>query len=165
MVVCPRRFNRLVRSADSKGAVLAYAFIRLLADMLPRTPGEPLFVYVDKQGGRNSYASQIQQAVHGMVVVVEEGAERSAYRVVGADRTIELSFQPRADGDHFCVALASMVSKYLRELLMAEFNAFRGNRTCRTSLRTAGYPADSCAALLRGGAGADPLARLECGGR
>jgi ribonuclease HII len=142
VVVCPRRFNRLVRAADSKAAVVAYAFIRLLADMLPRTPGEPLFVFVDKQGGRNAYASQIQQAVHGMVVVVEEGAERSAYRVAGADRAIDLSFQPRADGEQMCVALASMVSKYLRELFMGEFNRFW--RTHLPDLApTAGYPADA----------------------
>ena len=142
VVVCPRRFNRLVRNADSKGAVLAYAFIRLLMDMLPRTPEGMLSVHVDKQGGRNSYASQIQQAVPGMVVVVEEGAERSAYRVVGADRTIELSFQPRADGEHFCVALASMVSKYLRELFMGEFNRFWQSHLPGLA-PTAGYPADA----------------------
>ena len=142
VVVCPRRFNRLVRAADSKGAVLAYAFIRLLSDLLPRTPEGSLFVFVDKQGGRNTYASQIQQAVHGMVVVVEEGAERSAYRVVGADRTIELSFQPRADGEQFCVALASMVSKYLRELFMGEFNRFWQSHLPGLA-PTAGYPADA----------------------
>jgi ribonuclease HII len=142
VVVCPRRFNRLVRTADSKGAVLAYAFIRLLSDLLPRTPNGSLFVFVDKQCGRNTYAGQIQQAVHGMVVVVEEGAERSAYRVLGADRTIELSFQPRADGEQFCVALASMVSKYLRELFMGEFNRFWQSHLPDLA-PTAGYPADA----------------------
>ena len=142
VVVCPRRFNRLVRHADNKGAVLAYAFIRLLTDMQPRTPEGLLSVFVDKQGGRNTYASQIQQAVHGMVMVVEEGAERSAYRVVGADRPIELSFQPRADGEQFCVALASMVSKYLRELFMGEFNRFWQSHLPDLA-PTAGYPADA----------------------
>jgi len=37
---------------------------------------------------------------------------------------MRLIFEPRADRQHFCVALASMVSKYLRELLMLEFNRF-----------------------------------------
>ena len=42
--------------------------------------------------------------------------------MLGLSRDVRLVFQPRADAEHFCVALASMVSKYLRELLMLEFN-------------------------------------------
>ena len=53
-----------------------------------------------------------------------------------------MSFQPRADGEQFCVALASMVSKYLRELFMGEFNRFW--QTHLPDLApTAGYPADA----------------------
>jgi len=53
-----------------------------------------------------------------------------------------LTFQPRADQSYFCVALASMVSKYLRELLMGEFNRFWQEHV--PGLRpTAGYPTDA----------------------
>ena len=41
-----------------------------------------------------------------------------------AGRDVFVTFQPRADSEHFCVALASMASKYLRELFMLEFNRF-----------------------------------------
>jgi hypothetical protein len=55
---------------------------------------------------------------------------------------IRLTFQPRADVEHFTVALASMLSKYLRELLMREFNCFWQKHLPELKA-TAGYPGDS----------------------
>lgn len=143
LVVCPARFNALTARAGTKSAVLAHGFVQLLADAVAATQGDSLHVHVDKQGGRNTYAAQVQQALPGgMVLAVEEGALRSVYRVVGLGREITLTFQPRADGEWMCVALASMVSKYLRELFMHEFNGFW--QTHIPGLKpTAGYPGDA----------------------
>src|SRR5262249_46622254 len=77
----------------------------------------------------------------GVVLATEEGMARSAYDVRGLGRDVRLTFQPRAEAEHFCVALASMASKYVRELCMAEFNRFWLERgPCRRP--TAGYPGD-----------------------
>ena len=98
LVVCPARFNALTDSAGTKSAVLAHGFVRLLADAVAATQGDSLHVHVDKQGGRNTYAAQVQQALPGgMVLAVEEGALRSVYRVAGLGRDVTLTFQPRAD--------------------------------------------------------------------
>jgi ribonuclease HII len=78
----------------------------------------------------------------GMVVAREEGRGRSAYEVLGLEREVRLTFQPRADAEHFVVALASMLSKYLREVLMGEFNAFWQGRVVGLKA-TAGYPRDA----------------------
>jgi hypothetical protein len=67
---------------------------------------------------------------------------RSAYDVVGLGRDVCLTFQPRAEAACFCVALASMASKYLRELLMLEFNAFWQSHVPGLKA-TAGYPTDA----------------------
>ncbi len=144
VVVCPPRFNTLVESAGSKGAVLADGFVQLLAAGVAATGGqEVLSVFVDKQGGRNNYAAQVQQALAGgMVVAVEERAQRSLYRVKGLGRPMELLFEPRADTQRLCVALASMVSKYLRELFMGEFNRFWLKHVPGLQ-PTAGYPGDA----------------------
>jgi ribonuclease HII len=144
VVVCPQRFNALVESAGSKGAVLADGFVQLLRAGIEATAGaEPLSVFVDKQGGRNTSAAQIQQALPaGMVLAVEERANRSLYRVGGLDRPMEVIFEPRADGQWLCVALASMVSKYLRELFMGEFNRFWQQHVPGLQ-PTAGYPGDA----------------------
>ena len=109
-----------------------------------RLPGdEPLHFFIDKHGGRNTYAPMVQHAVgEGMVIANQESMARSVYRVVGARRDMRLTFQPRADAEHFCVALASMASKYLREVLMREFNRFWQEQV--PGLKpTAGYPTDA----------------------
>jgi ribonuclease HII len=143
-VVCPARFNALVGLAGTKGFVLAHAFSHLLHRGFSSTAGtESLTVLVDKQGGRNTYAAQIQHALErGLVVAVEESMMTSAYRVRGLEREVKLTFQPRADQEHFCVALASMVSKYLRELFMGEFNRFWQQHVPGLKA-TAGYPGDA----------------------
>ena len=141
VVVCPAAFNGMLERWGSKGAVLTSSAIQLLR-RLPPEP-EDVLVCVDKHGGRNNYAATLQPAFpDGLVLAREEGNERSHYQTTDRGRSVEITFQPRADAEHFCVALASMVSKYLREILMLEFNSFWQARL--PGLRaTAGYPGDS----------------------
>jgi ribonuclease HII len=144
VVICPPRFNSVTDGHGSKGAVLAEALRRLLRCCRETIPGEDQLQFiVDKHGGRNSYAAQIQHALaEGIVVARREGMNQSVYDVMGLDRKVQLTFQPRADAEHFCVALASMTSKYLRELLMAEFNQFWQKHAPGVK-PTAGYPGDA----------------------
>ena len=144
VVMCPRRFNRLLDEWGSKGAILGNA----LTDLLTWSRGlgdgsEAVHVIVDKHGGRNTYAPMLQHALpDGMVVANEEGAERSTYTFLSSQAPMRFTFQPRADQEHFCVALASMISKYVREALMHEFNDFW--QTHVPGIKpTAGYPGDS----------------------
>ena len=143
VVVCPSRFNDLVDHWDSKAAVLAIAMADLLRRHLAHNGEQPLSVVVDKHGGRNHYSALVQEAVGaGLVLAREESASRSVYEVTGLNHAMRLTFMPRADAGDLCVALASMVSKYLREVLMAEFNQFW--QTHLPGLApTAGYPVDA----------------------
>jgi ribonuclease HII len=142
-VVCAPRFNALVDRWDSKGAVLAEALAELLRGGMPGDAAEAVTFLIDKHGGRNTYAAMLQNALpDGMVVAQEESAGCSVYLVWGLGREVRFVFQPRADAEHFGVALASMVSKYLRELFMLEFNRFW--QTHVPGLKpTAGYPGDA----------------------
>jgi hypothetical protein len=141
VVVCPAAFNDLLERWDSKGAVLALSLARLLR-ALPCDDAS-VAVFVDKHGGRNNYATQLQPAFDGgLVFAVMESSERSMYQVLNGQRRFEITFQPRAEENHFCVALASMVSKYLREVLMLEFNRF-WQKHLPGLKPTAGYPNDS----------------------
>jgi len=144
IVIPTPRFNALLEDGDSKGAVLAHGLVRLLRENLSRLPaGEPLAFLIDKHGGRNAYAAMIQHALpDGVVTARQESMARSAYRVQGLGREVRLRFQPRADGECFCVALASMASKYAREMLMLEFNRF-WLRHVPDLKPTAGYPGDA----------------------
>jgi hypothetical protein len=141
--VCPPRFNALVDAAGTKGAVLGHGLTRLLRSALELPSEDELAIVVDKHGGRNTYAALIQQAVDGGAVVVrQEGMASSVYEVAGLGRGVRLTFRPRAEAACLCVALASMASKYLRELFMLEFNDFWRQHV--PELRpTAGYPMDA----------------------
>jgi ribonuclease HII len=143
-IICPARFNAWLDHWGSKGAILGQALAPLLR-MVRAVGGtdEPIDIRIDKHGGRNYYAALLQDAIsEGMVISLEESPELSRYRVLGLNREMAVTFQPRADAEHFCVALASMVSKYIRELLMMDFNDF-WTRTVPGLKPTAGYPGDS----------------------
>ena len=144
VVVCPPRFNDLTDTCDSKAAALAFGLTHLLRECIEAAPvGEPIAFLIDKHGGRNQYAPILSAALPGAFVWGRtEGAERSIYDVQGLDRLVRVTVQPRADAEHFPVALASMVSKYLREVLMGEFNAF-WRRHVADLAPTAGYPTDA----------------------
>jgi hypothetical protein len=141
IVVCPAAFNAHLDRWGTKGAVLTWSMVELLRQL----PGEPdvVAVWIDKHGGRNSYAAMLQPAfADGLVLGREEGSERSVYEVTERGREVRITIEPRADGRYFCVALASMVSKYLREVLMMEFNRFWQVKVPGVKA-TAGYPSDS----------------------
>jgi len=143
ILVAAERFNGLIEKWGSKGAILGLGLTELVQHCLKLPGTEPLEITVDKHGGRNFYCAVLQHAfADGMVVAREEGADLSLYEVLGLDRSVRICFQPRADTAQFCVALASMVCKYLREVLMGEFNRFWLNKV-PSLVPTAGYPGDA----------------------
>jgi ribonuclease HII len=143
-VVEPGPFNRAVDQWGSKGGALTDAIQTLIGALVPRLErDEPVYFMVDKHGGRNTYAALLQHCfADGMVFVRQESMDCSHYEIQGYAGPISLRFQPRADGEHLCVALASMLSKYLREMLMGEFNRFWLERLPGLE-PTAGYPSDA----------------------
>jgi ribonuclease HII len=143
VVVCAEQFNALTEAAGSKGAVLCHALAELVRACWGLPGDESLTFFIDKHGGRNAYAAQLQDAVpEGFVRAHQESSACSVYSVVGAGREVRWTFQPRADAEHFGVALASMVSKYVREVLMGEFNDF-WRKEVPGLKPTAGYPGDA----------------------
>lgn len=143
-VVTPTpRFNAMLDKWNNKSVVLAAGVIALLEENRKLPGEEPLIYLIDKLGGRNFYAAMIQEAFpDGWVVAEREGPEICSYRIIGSNREIRLVFQPRADGTHLTVALASMVSKYLREVFMRQFNRYWHEHIPGIK-PTAGYPADA----------------------
>jgi len=137
------RFNQLLEKWKNKSNVLAAGVIELLRANENLPGDEPIIYLIDKLGGRNYYAAMIAEAFpDGWVVAEREGPEICSYRIIGLPREIRLVFQPRADGTHFTVALASMASKYLREVFMRQFNLWWLNHVPGIK-PTAGYPGDA----------------------
>jgi ribonuclease HII len=139
-IMFPREFNQLVAESDSKGVVLSNATMRLVRELADRFADDDssVFVVCDKHGGRNRYDELIASHFDDQFVFrMEEGRERSCYRM----GRIDFCFRTRAE-ELLPVALSSMVSKYLREVLMHQFNEFWALRV--PGLKpTQGYPLDA----------------------
>jgi len=141
-VVFPAQFNRLVDRFDSKGGALSHVTFGLLADCLGSLAEGPVRVICDKHGGRDRYGPLlVEYLCDGWVETLAESRAESRYRYGPPERRVEIAF--RAKGESWLpAALASMASKYLRELSMRAFNAYWSARV--EGLRpTAGYPQDA----------------------
>ena len=136
-IVEPQRFNQLIRDYDNKSLVVSRVAFQLLRSVWSPDEAEA-FVVGDKHGGRNRYDQLLSEVLDGeMIFRLEEGAERSDYRV---GKTV-LRFQPRAE-ENGPVALASMTAKYVRELAMLRFNQYWASHV--DGLKpTQGYPVDA----------------------
>ena len=137
-ILFPTEFNRRVDAAGSKGLVLSSATLQLVAEFVSRHSVTEAHVICDKHGGRNRYDELLSNAFDDQLVFrLEEGRPLSRYRMDG----LEFRFQTKAE-EHFPVAVASMVSKYIREVAMMEFNAFWKQHV--SGVRpTPGYPVDA----------------------
>ena len=140
--VFPARFNELLRQHESKGAVLSHLTLDLLARVIEPLDGQPISIICDKHGGRNRYARLLgEHFPDWLIEIYGEGRAQSVYRFGPPQRRVEFRFQTKAES-HLPAALASMASKYLRELAMRALNEFWCKRLA--GLRpTAGYPQDA----------------------
>ena len=144
VVVGPRRFNDGLAASGSKALVHFAAFARLLTHIWGSTPGgQGVAVRSDKHGGRHFYGDLLAGAFpECRIERGAEGPDLSHYEIHAHKKRLTLSLVPRADADDGLVALASIVSKAVREHWMDAFNAFWRERV--PGLRpTAGYPVDA----------------------
>jgi len=144
VVVGPARFNHALAVHGLKSAVHFEAFERLLRVAWDRAAdGVVTLVCGDKHGGRHYYFPLLSRSFSdAWIDRGAEGADLSRYTIRDRTRRLELSLVPRADQTDGLVALASIVSKTVRELWMDAFNAYWRARV--PGLRpTAGYPVDA----------------------
>ena len=118
-------FNRMVQNVRNKAQVLFIAVTQLIQAILTKFPGQEIHIQVDRQGGRAHYRENLLRSFSDMeLTVVQEGEECSVYEMCDASRKVKLTFEIEADDRYLPVSLASMVSKYIRELLMDCMNAY-----------------------------------------
>jgi hypothetical protein len=141
-VIFPERLNALIDRFDTKGGALSFETLKLVQQQLQALGDGPIIVHCDKHGGRNRYAPVLQTVFPDILpTIVREARPQSVYRWGPVTRRIEMRFTAKGESA-LCTALASMVSKYLRELAMLGFNSFWSEHV--SGLRpTAGYPTDA----------------------
>ncbi len=140
-IIFAPEFNSAVAQTDSKGKVLSAATLQLIKDAVGAAddPNDPTgWVVCDKHGGRNRYDDVISDAFPDKFVFCqEESGPRSLYKV----GDLEFCFRTKAEA-LLPVALASMVSKYVREIVMMQFNRFWQHHIPDLKA-TKGYPQDA----------------------
>ncbi len=118
-------YNGMVSQVKNKSQVLFIATTQLVQGLLDRFGADNVRILVDRQGGRAHYREHLLRSFPGMDLrIVAEGSPSSIYELRAGARTVRLSFTVGADECYLPVSLASMVSKYVRELLMRCMNAY-----------------------------------------
>jgi hypothetical protein len=142
-VLGPQKFNILLNEYKNKSLVHFSLFARLFDGFWNGLACSEARVVCDKHGGRHYYLQPLRNAWPDLwIEPTEEGPELSRYILRAKGKRLDLRFQPRAEQADGLVALASMVSKYVRESWMDVFNDFWKKRV--TGLKpTAGYPNDA----------------------
>jgi hypothetical protein len=119
------RYNRLVGATRNKSSALFSVSARLIDGLLRWADGRPVVLHVDRQGGRMRYLGPLQRTFpRWSMKILEECERRSSYLLSGRRGRAEVHFEVSAEALHLPVALASMLSKYLRELFMGRFNGY-----------------------------------------
>lgn len=144
-VIFEDQFNRMVAATRSKASVSFTFVTKHLLHVWEQYGEHRPTVVVDRQGGRTRYRDVLAQSFPDVRVdIIEETATCSAYELTGhanQSRSMKVSFQVDAEEANLPVALASMVSKYTRELMMARLNHYFTTRIPDLT-PTAGYAKD-----------------------
>jgi ribonuclease HII len=118
-------YNKMVTSVKNKASVLFTAVSQLIKNAFDNFAGDYMQVIIDRQGGRVRYRRSLQRMFPDMELkILREGTASSSYELTGNGRQMRLHFAVGADHRFFPVSLASMVSKYIRELLVDNMNHY-----------------------------------------
>jgi hypothetical protein len=115
VVVCTKRLNEAVDRGVSRFVVDLHAMERLVLD-LRQAAGAGVLAVCGKVGGLRQYEPVFGPLGGRLCTVLEEKRQRSAYWFPGVG---EIRFLMDADASDKLVGIASLVGKYLREVLMA----------------------------------------------
>ena len=132
-------YNKMVSSVKNKASVLFTATSQLIKNAFDDFSNVNLRIVIDRQGGRVRYRRLLRRMFPDTELkIVYESPASSSYELRADKRQMRLDFVVGADGRFLPVSLASMVSKYVRELLVDNINRYFSG--FKSDLRpTAGY--------------------------
>ena len=118
-------FNVEIKKIGNKASLLFNKCGDLLIEIWEKFGEEEPKVYIDKLGGRNHYLPLLNQVFgnHSIKVNKEHHTE-SVYEIRGCSKRMHVSFVMGSETKYFPSALASMCSKYTREVFIKLFNLF-----------------------------------------
>ncbi|GJQ58321.1 MAG: hypothetical protein D8M57_05785 [Candidatus Scalindua sp. AMX11] len=141
--LCVREFNRQIEYTRNKAILLFNNSLQHLKEIIYHFGEKDTKVLIDKLGGRNYYHQLLTTGFkHHEVNTLSEGRCISTYTIGNEKERMNVSFIEGADSKYFPTALASMFSKYIRELFIRLFNTY-WQEQINDLKPTAGYPEDA----------------------
>ncbi|MFS8070753.1 MAG: hypothetical protein ACMG6S_30675, partial [Byssovorax sp.] len=120
VVLCARRMNEGLDAGKNRFVLDLNSMERLILE-LRAIAGQDITAVCGKVGGFGKYGGAFGPLAGRLHSVIEEGRPRSAYHFPGVG---EIAFVRDSDASDLCVAMASLVGKYVREALMARVVRF-----------------------------------------
>ncbi|HEX4447366.1 MAG TPA: hypothetical protein VH044_11545 [Polyangiaceae bacterium] len=115
VVTCVRRMNEGISRGLTRFHIDLHAMERLALDARERADRD-VVITCGKVGGFNRYSSAFGPLAGRLHAIAEEGRKRSEYSVPGLG---SIAFVRDADDSNLLVSMASLVGKWVRDLLMA----------------------------------------------
>jgi hypothetical protein len=124
-VVTERTLNRMFGTTRNKAATSFTFVARHVHGLMEAFAEEGLTIWCDRQGGREHYGTLLRTMFPEWDLSIEQEAEKRAdYVLTRGGTRVGLIFAEKAEDQAMPVALASMLAKYLREMLMHRFNGY-----------------------------------------
>lgn len=118
-------YNKMVSAVRNKASVLFTATCALINSAFDNFAADGLHIIIDRQGGRVRYRRPLQRMFPDMQLkILKETSAASSYELLRDGRQMRLHFAVGADDRFLPVALASMLSKFLRQLLIENINRY-----------------------------------------
>ncbi|MBK8169752.1 MAG: hypothetical protein IPK60_05355 [Sandaracinaceae bacterium] len=133
-VICVQKLNEAHAAGINKLQLDLHSFEWLLEELRAHSP-EDVLAICGMVGGLRKYTEYFTRFAARGASIIEEEQGRSAYQVPGVGK---VAFEIDADDWHLPVALASLVGKYVREILTDRQNRFY-RRHDETLERVSGY--------------------------
>ncbi len=127
-------YNKMVSAVRNKASVLFTATCALINSAFDNfaapafsceSKSGGLHIIIDRQGGRVRYCRVLQRMFPDMQLkILKETPAASSYELLRDGKQMRLHFAVGADDRFLPVALASMLSKFLRQLLIENINRY-----------------------------------------
>ncbi len=118
-------YNSMVAKVKNKSSVLFTATSKLVQAAWDKFSENNLQIIIDRQGGRVHYRKNLQRMFEDFeLTILKESQTISSYELKQANKKMRLHFIVGADRKFLPVSLASMVSKFLRQLMIDNINRY-----------------------------------------
>jgi ribonuclease HII len=120
VILCTSRMNDALMAGKNRFVLDLHSMERLVLELRSIAEAD-VHAVCGKVGGFGKYSSAFGPLGGRLHSILEESRARSSYHFPGVG---EIAFVQDSDASDLCVAMASMVGKYIREALMARIVRF-----------------------------------------